>query len=248
MQHPPLKQLLIRCTEVFLIVAIFLVPACDKNNEPGRAPEPYIQHRDYAFLGKDLKLTYQLDSIVYNNFNNSIDTTSYRVTHEFQEKLMDSGDVEQYLIKFKVFKANGALLRSALYKSRLTSNEYQVFISNKRELRLKFPLSADASWDGNAYNKQDSQIYKVKAIHEAATVMDNSYDSTLLVQEKFEENLIRLNAQRTRYAKDVGRIYQEKINLRFRGDSIPPEEIPWETKANAGNIVRYRLKTLEKGP
>lgn len=246
--HLQLKQLLIRCTGFFVIVSIILFPSCEKDNGEIRPPEPYIQHRDYAFLEKGLKVTYQLDSIVYNNFNNTIDTTSYRVIHLFKKKLTDSGDVEQYLIKRKMFKPNGKLLRAALYKSRLTANEYQVFINNKRDLRLKFPLSADASWDGNAYNNQDSQIYKVKAIHEPATVHGNSYDSTLLVQEAFEENLIRLNAERTRYAKDVGRIYQEKINLRFRGDSIPPEDIPWEAKANAGNIVRYRLKKLEKGP
>lgn len=246
--HLQLKLLRIRCTGFFLIVAIILLPACENDREQVRPPEPYIQHRDYAFLEKGLRLTYQLDSIVYNNFNNTIDTTSYRVVHKFKEKLTDSGDIEQYLIKRKVFKPNGEFLGAALYRSRLTSNEYQVFINNQRDLRLKFPLSANASWNGNAYNNLDSQIYKVKAIHESATVLGNSYDSTLLVQEKYEENLIRLNAQKTRYAKDVGRIYHEKVNLRFRGDSIPPEDIPWEVKANSGSIVRYRLKKLEKGP
>lgn len=244
--RPTLKQLPIRLLGFFLGALILLFSACEDNDSVA-PPEPYIQHKDYALLEKGLKLTYQLDSIVYNNFNNSIDTTSYQVVHTFQEKLQDSGSLQQYLIKRTVRKQNGSLLGSALYTSRLTAEEFQVFRNNRRELRLKFPISADASWDGNVYNNRDSQIYMVEAIHEPASVLGNSYDSTLLIQEEQEENLIRLNAERTRYAKEVGRIYEEEVNLRFRGDSIPPEDVPWEEKANAGNIVRYRLKNLEKG-
>lgn len=230
----------------WLMLGILVLGGCDSDDQA--VPEPFIQNQDYVRLEKGLSLTYRVDSIVYNDFNNSIDTSSFVVKQEVKEKLTDSADIERYLIKqvTKSFKS-GRLLGSVLYTMRLSQEEYQIFRNNQRELALKFPLKANSSWDGNLYNNLDSQEYMVKNIHQSATVLGKRYDSTLLIREQLSENLISLDAESTRYAKGIGRIYQKKTNLRFRGDSIPPEDVPWEEKANTGQIVRHRLMKLQKG-
>ena len=218
---------------------------CSDDQQP--VPEPFIQHRDYVKMEKGLTLFYRVDSIVYNDFENTIDTTSFRIIHKVLDKLTDSAGIRQYLVKRSVkgFQSEN-LLSSSLYRTRFTPETYQRFQNNRRLLALEFPLEAGATWDGNRFNNLDSQQYRVKAIHQPATVLDKAYDSTLLIREEYNENLISLKAQRTRYAKGFGRIYHENINLRFRGDSIPPEDVPWEAKANTGQIVRHRLMKLRE--
>lgn len=225
-----------------------MVQGCsDQESVP---PERIIPeaHRDYIRLKAGMQLTYRLDSIIYDDFAETIDTTTYMVVDEVLEKLADSNGSRRFQLKRTVKPyQESRVLSSELYSARITPDEYQVFRNNVRKLKLSFPLEEKKRWDGNAYSSRDSQIYRVSTIHEAATVSGRRYDSTLMVIEEQDENLIELNAARTRYAKHVGQIFREQINLSYRGDSIPPEEIPWEEKANTGNIVRYRLEAIKEG-
>lgn len=234
-------------TAALLLLKVVFLSSCE-SNENAEPIEPYIQHRDYVRLEEGLRFTYKLDSFIYDDFRNTIDTVTYTVNHKVQEKILDSADVKQYQLKRTVLSgSNEQVISSSLYSARLTAEEYQVFRNNQRKLAIKFPLKADSRWDGKAYSSRDSQLFQVKAIHEPAVILRKTYDSTLLIQEKKSENLIQLEAKKTRYAKNVGRVFHENINLRFRGDSIPPEEVPWEEKANVGNIVRYNLKDVTAG-
>jgi hypothetical protein len=236
-------------TGISLLVLGGFASSCEDNNKVSEPLNPVPEsHRDYIELEAGMTLTYRLDSIIYDNFTRTIDTTRYQVTHRVQEQTLDSAEMQEYLLKRTVRTIDeGEVLESALYQARKTSEEYQVFRNNQRTLALEFPLSDGHEWNGNAYNTQDSQIYRVKAIHEPATILNKRYDSTLLVQEEDQQNLIKRNASKTRYAKQIGPVFRERINLSFKGDSIPPEEAPWEAKANTGNIVRYRLQTVTKG-
>ena len=226
-----------------------LISSCENDNSVSEPLNPIPErHRDYIQLEVGMTLTYRLDSIIYDNFTGTLDTTRYQVIHRVQEQTLDSAKTEAFLLKRTVRTINeGKVLESALYRARKTNEEYQVFRNNRRTLALDFPLSEGHEWDGNAYNTQDSQIYNVKAIHEPATILNNQYDSTLLVQEEDQDNLIERNASKTRYAKEIGPVFREQVNLSFKGDSIPPEEVPWEVKANTGNIVRYRLQEVTMG-
>ena len=223
-----------------------VLSACEDNTTSKEHVDPNPKaHRDYIRLKPGMVFKYRLDSIIYDDFTNTIDTSRYQVIHKVKEQTLDSAGFEAFLLKATIQTIKeGTVRTSGLYTARKTPEEYHVFRNNQRVLALDFPLSQGHTWDGNIYNTQDSVVYEVQSIHEPATILSQRYDSTLLIQEKEQETLIERNATETRYAKDIGLIYRERLNLSFKGDSIPPKSIPWEEKANTGNIVRYRLQEV----
>ena len=203
--------------------------------------EPERMHFDYVKLDSGMAFSFMVDSYKYDDFNNTIDTSRHLVKH----KVLDAPDTAggQYRLKRLVMDSTGGPVKDArLYTARKTNTDYQVFLGNTRVVNLVFPVKQSKTWDAQVYTADSQQTYHYANVHTPFETGEFMFDSTAEVIERDEENLIERNFIQTIYAKQYGKVYHKEMDLRFKGDSIPPRHIPWEEKANTGHIVIHRLQ------
>lgn len=132
--------------------------------------------------------------------------------------------------------------------------------NNLRFLKLVFPLDRRSEWDGNLWIDENREIeiagermrpfvnweYEVDSIDVPAIVGNFAFDSTLLVTEVDDKNIIERRLSRVLYAKNVGVVWREQwiLDSQYCNQSPPPadcETRPWELKAEKGYILRQTI-------
>jgi hypothetical protein len=83
----------------------------------------------------------------------------------------------------------------------------------------------------------------VDSIDVAASVGAFTFDSTLLVTEADETNIIERRLSQARYAKHVGLVWREQwiLDSQYCNQTPPPADCdtrPWALKAEKGYILR----------
>lgn len=79
--------------------------------------------------------------------------------------------------------------------------------------KLVFPVKENQGWNGNAFNSEDELIYEYHKIHGSYNDNNLNFDSTVTVIQQENINAIEYQIANEVYAKNVGLIYKEKINL-----------------------------------
>jgi hypothetical protein len=116
---------------------------------------------------------------------------------------------------------------------------------NIRYIKLRFPLTIGKQWNGNAYNRTDTlQLfnYEVKSLDEPFVLNDISCDSVLLISQKSESTAISKIDFYERYAKHIGLIQKQEIDI--RSEVLDDLSIPVENRVTQGtfyyqNLIRY---------
>jgi len=131
---------------------------------------------------------------------------------------------------------------------------------NLRFLKLVFPMDRRSEWDGNIWIDENREIeiagermrpfinwrYEVDSIDTEASVGAFVFDSTLLVTEADDNNVIERRYSRVRYAKHVGLVWREQwiLDSQYCNQTPPPADCttkPWEDKAEKGYILRQTV-------
>ena len=76
-----------------------------------------------------------------------------------------------------------------------------------------FPVAKNKTWNGNAFNILGEWLYKYTEFDKAKTIGGIAFDSTLTVIQIDDENLIEKKYYREMYAKRVGLIYKQIIDV-----------------------------------
>jgi hypothetical protein len=129
--------------------------------------------------------------------------------------------------------------------------------NNLRFLKMVFPMNKHSAWDGNLWIDPDREIqiagenmrpfsnwnYQVDSIDISLKVGPLSFDSTLVITEADDNNVIERRLSKVIYAKHVGRIWREQwiLDSQYCNQIPPPTDCatkPWEQKAQKGYILR----------
>jgi hypothetical protein len=129
--------------------------------------------------------------------------------------------------------------------------------NNLRFLKLVFPMDRRSEWNGNLWIDASREIeiagerirpftnwrYEVDTIDRPAIVGGFAFDSTLVVTEADDNNVIERRYSRVRYAKHVGLVWREQwiLDSQYCNRNPPPADCatrPWELKAERGYILR----------
>ena len=84
---------------------------------------------------------------------------------------------------------------------------------NIRFTKLIFPFDVDVVWDGNAFNNQQSQEYRIESINIPFTVNGLSFDSSITVIQNYKSNLLEYENSKEIYVIGVGLVYKEDIEV-----------------------------------
>ncbi len=246
---------------IFCMLAIIIVASsCDDDQIDTISDFGY----DYFPLELGNYIIYELDSIVYDDFNDTVFRKSLLVREITESTFIDAGGRESFRIQreYKLHETDdwgdyGYDIWFAYIDSRFAERVEE----NNRYLKLAFPLRLNKMWEGNIHIDTravdvdsgafanpnewlDGWEYEITSLDEPLSINDLDFDSTLTVIQESYGTLLDTTGSREMYAKHVGLIFKELYWLETQciAGCIG---IPWEEKAKKGFIVRQKI--LEYG-
>jgi hypothetical protein len=205
---------------LFFIIMLtgFLFSGCKKE----KTLPPLDMGHSYFPLAKDLKWIYQVDSIVIDDFTGNTDTFQFLLKDSIVSVITDQGTDTVYQIEqYKKISDSTAWTYQKNYTLTRTHTRAEVNDENIRYVRMTFPVTEHATWNGNAFNSLGEQIYQYNNI--AIYILpDETKVPAITVIQQNNINLIREEYASETYGKDFGLIKKE---IRMIDKDIQTQEI-----------------------
>ena len=206
---------------VLLVAMAGLIVCCKKDQEETHTDIGY----NYFPVKPGKYVIYNVDSIVMNSFTKKVDSFYFQIKEVIESVYTDNAGrptlrLERYRkdsSKTLPYDQLKWVLKD-VWSANRTNRAVEKVEENIRYVKLAFPVALNISWNGNAYNTLDEWDYKIKEVNMPRTVGKISFDSTLSVLQRDAEDLIDKKYYREMYAKNVGLIYKQIIDV--HSDSI----------------------------
>jgi hypothetical protein len=191
------------------ILFALLFSACKKDEKSLMAP-PWVAESFFNYNKSDVFI-YKGDSIIYNDFDNSVDTIHFfykdsvqsidtvqtQLVYQFERMISYDGISYQYLNNYSINRSIQGVLR---YGN----------LSNRYILPPKFYLNS--TWDGNQFQSTVEQMFLIDSI--ATIDYSGGLRDMVNVLQVEEQNLIDEVKETEQYVEDFGMTYQYRKRLR----------------------------------
>jgi hypothetical protein len=223
--------------------------------------EPEVLDTSYFPLETGKYAIYAVDSIVYNDFEGTVDTTSFLLKEEIGETETDNLGKTYYRINR--YRKADTLGSSWVFDGVWAAQQVDQFAyrieNNLRYINIVFPVTLDKNWDGIVYIRRDTTVsipggdidlykdwddFRITELHQTETIQGITYDSVLTVLRVDKVNNIERRFSEEKFAAGVGLIYRKDSILDTQcGGNITPACIneEWAVKAERGFIVNQEL-------
>ncbi|MBI4646219.1 MAG: hypothetical protein HY738_06385 [Bacteroidia bacterium] len=177
---------------------------------------------DYTYFPLDTNswLIYDVEEIQIDNYD-TLSHRHYKLKESFVSTFIDNEGRITYRIE-RYTKENDTLPWTIkdVWAANLLPGAAHKVEENIRYIKLVFPVALHKSWNGNAYNHLDEQIYEITALNEPESIDSLDFDSVLTVTQQDDENLIEKKYFIEKFAKHFGLIYKEiiKVEADSQGD------------------------------
>ena len=229
------KQYNLQISLILLVFAIIDL-SCKKDKENISVDIGY----DYFPTQKGKFVTYQVDSLFYNDFTSTIDTFQFQIKEIITENFTDlSKRTTQRIERF--YRKNSAeewVIKDVWFSNR-TSNTAEKVEENIRFVKIVFPLKKEVEWNGNRFNNLNEQNYSIIKLNEAFQLGTFNFDSIIYVKQIADSNLIEKKIAYEIYAKQIGLVYKKNLNIRDK-NSVINYTLPLELRANSGFDLIYK--------
>jgi len=218
---------------IFTLWVLLALQACKKDEAIIETPELGYE---YYPLQLGSYWIYEVDSIVYDDFKQSIDTFRYQLMEFVESDFLDQENRLNYRIE-RHKRANIEApwkIADACFVCR-TNNRLEKTTNNLKIIPLIFPVREGLSWNGNAFNMNEVWNFKYETINKKNIINGLSFDSSLTVIQRDEFNLIETQHYKELYAKHVGLI------------SIKIDDFETEVKGKIKSGVKYSQNIIEYG-
>ncbi|MEI7597147.1 MAG: hypothetical protein WCK02_15470 [Bacteroidota bacterium] len=164
-------------------------------------------------------IEYQVDSIVWNDFYpvedpRHLDTFNFKIREVNESYFVDNeGRSAIRIERYKKKNDSTDWYLKDVWFANKTDKYAEKVEENERFIKLVFPVKEGVTWNGNAYNTWGNWDYEYQNVNEKLSVNGLSFDSTLVVLQNDQLNLISKIYSIEKYAKKIGLIYKEYINV-----------------------------------
>lgn len=202
----------------------------------------------YAYFPTDSGryVIYDVDSVTYRYTDPLYfrDSAKYQLKFEIGDTTLDNeGRINRKVFIHRRANANSAWqIYRVWYLYPGTANLQQVE-DDIRFVKMIFPPTTGASWDGNAYAPKTGPYdvledwdYHYTEVDAPYTINGFQFDSTITISGIDDENLIQKILFKEVYAKNVGLVYKEWDYLQKQKINVT-----WDSLAESGFRIRYRL-------
>lgn len=223
---------------ILTIVSSLFINSCKQENDDFTLNYQY----EYFPLDTGSYWIYQVDSV---KFREGLPDSSRTYVREYIESfyLDNIGRKTARIVRSVSFTQNYNWQIRDIWFANKTQTTAEKIEENLRYIKLVFPPQIDQTWKGNQYIQPVENIewledwdYTLETLNTPATIDNTTYDSTITVAQRDEENLIKKVFSLEKYALNKGLIYKELINLSKQDASAP-----W-SQPNEGFIVKMTLK------
>jgi len=162
--------------------------------ELNQEKEFFVTNINHSSFGKDT-VTYYLKEVISEKFIDLEGDSAYRI-----ERFWKTDSIDNYEIK-DIWVANKSL------------NYAQLVEENIRFTKLIFPFDVNVVWDGNAFNNQQSQEYRIESINIPYLFNELTFDSSITVIQNYKSNLLEYENAKEIYVIGLGLVYKEKVEV-----------------------------------
>lgn len=197
-----------------LLAFSFALLACDTT-----APLPIYLGNEYFPMDTTLIKEYRIDQIEYFANDQPADTTTYFIREVIADLSIHKDTTKTIVHRYRRLFGEEWSLDSVWQAQQ--NNRMTILIKGAVAFqKMAYPVSDGTSWDGNAFNHIEEEIWSYTDIHQAYEVNNFFFDSTVSV---IQSNLIdpleitENNYKIEVYAKQIGLIYKEIDQVTFCG-------------------------------
>lgn len=236
----------------------------------GTVPEnlDIVKGFNYYPLEVGKYVIYELDSITYTPISGTTcmfnqDTNSYFLKEEIVDVFEDNvGDKNYVIERFTRQSEDDPWEVIDVWNTKMTETQVQRVEENLRFIKIVFPVSKGASWNGNSFFFLDTNIvisgetidfykhwdseYEYGSVDVPEEINGIQFDSVMtVVQSDSSDNKINHRFSVEKYARNVGLVYKEMLILDSQccefNSLAPCDSIPWVEKAEKGLVLRQRV-------
>lgn len=195
-----------------LLLFVVIVVGCDGDDDDNIGYVDFGQK--YNQYGVGSEWTYQVDSIVYDDFSQTVDTFQFQRRILIEEKL--TGDVSSSTYKAAIYERDNDTSdwrKLKFHKWTYSTRNFVEQNDNIQIIRLVLPIGDEVSWDANAFNSRPEQFFTYGDLYTAHSVNNQTFDSVITVIQRNESNLIEQLLTTEKFAPRVGMIERKDRNL-----------------------------------
>ncbi len=168
---------------------------------------------------------YDVDSIFHGENDDNNDDSVYTFHFQIREQIDSmfiNGEGEQthVLARYKRESSSDDWYLIGIWTQILNLNGAYRTEDNVPFHKLAFPIGSAISWDGNAANTLDEELYSYDSFHISSTVGSTTFDSTLTVVQVDENNFIERIYGVEKFAAGVGMIFKQRDDLGKRNGVV----------------------------
>jgi hypothetical protein len=204
---------------IFTKVSLLAIMLVSCKEETILEQQPQFNNYFPAVVGS--YIVYDCDSIVYDDFNGTVDTFRFQVKELYETEFTDnSGRTAIRLERYKKSEGSSQWQLRDIWSLVKTDKQVEKVEEDVRMLKLLFPVKEGLEWDINALNNTGSRIVTSKSIHQPYQVDAFSFDSTVTVVNTDPENLVSEYRDTEVFAANKGMVYKKYVNVRY---NTPPQ-------------------------
>jgi hypothetical protein len=239
------------------VVTAMFIASCDDDTElPAEIDTGYFPLEVGSYI------IYQVDSIVYDDFNDTVIERTLEVREIVESVFSDAGGGESYRIERQYRNNEGEVWGSVGYDIWFASfdgNNAERIEENQRYIKIAFPAREGKTWPGNIHINVDPEgplgylegwEYSIVTVDQSAVVGGQQFDSTMTVIEQSSGTAIDTVGSRSVYAHNIGLVSRELWVLESQCSDCAPGDtqcidscfsLPWLQKAEKGFVVKQTI-------
>ncbi len=159
-------------------------------------------------------IIYDVDSIDFNDFTQTVDTFNFQIKELIDTFFYDNENRKVERIE-RYYRLNDTIpwVLTDVYTSVRTKTNAQRTEENVTYIKMAFPVKLGLTWDCNATNTKVAQDCYYETIHAFHIENGISFDSTVTVFQDEFITLISEDFEKEIYAKHIGLIYKEVVHI-----------------------------------
>ncbi len=239
-------------TFIFLVLALY---ACKREVYDF----PDIETAYYP-LDSGKYIIYEVDYVLYNDFESRVDTFHYFLKEQVGKTETDNlGNLYYRIERYVKADSLGAEWQfQQVWAAQVHDNKAFRIENNQRFIAIAFPLSPNKDWDGLVYIRKDTTIsipggtidiykdwgnFKIQTFDQPETIDGIDYDSVLTVKRVDKINNIERRYSLEKYAKNIGLVFKQDsiLDTQCGGNIASCINKPWGQKAEKGFILNMKL-------
>ena len=190
-----------------VFASIILFFGCKKSNT-----ESVNYYYSYFPLEVDAWIEYDVLDIIHSQLGS--DTAVYQLKEITTEEFLDNeGRLTYRIERYWRDDSNANWSIKDVWYSNKTTTTAEKVEENVRFTKLIFPINTAKYWDGNAFNNLEEWEYYYDSLHKPKLINNLSFDSTITVIQRDNQNVVEYEKVKEIFAVDIGMVYKSHIDL-----------------------------------